>query len=391
MKLKNKGYILGLISLVIICCFSVYSIITKVDKKENNPNFLGNLVVHYIDVGQGDATFIELPNKETMLIDAGEKSEGKKVINYINDLGYNKIDYIVGTHPHSDHIGSLEEVINTFNIGDIYMPKVLANSNVYKDLLTTIKNKDKTVKKAFKNVSIIEEEELNISFLSPTKDEYSNLNNYSAVLKITFGDNTFLFMGDAETEVEKELALINCDVLKVGHHGSDTSSGLDFVKSTSPKYAIISVGKDNKYGHPDKSILKRYLDNNIKIYRTDLDGTIKVISDGKDITIQKEKSTEEKIENKEKSFSLVSFTDVVFSGDLASIEIRGKPNTKYSIDVYYKSGKSTAKGLEDKISSSDGLVSFSWTVGSQVTPGIYDVVISDGENEEKYLLTIEKR
>lgn len=391
MKLKNKGYILGLISLVIICCFSVYSIITKVDKKENNPNFLGNLVVHYIDVGQGDATFIELPNKETMLIDAGEKSEGKKVINYIKDLGYNKIDYIVGTHPHSDHIGSLEEVINTFNIGDIYMPKVVANSNIYKDLLTTIKNKDKKVKKAFKDVSIIEEEELNISFLSPTKDEYSNLNNYSAVLKITFGDNTFLFMGDAETEVEKELALINCDVLKVGHHGSDTSSSLDFVKSTSPKYAIISVGKDNKYGHPDKSILKRYLDNNTEISRTDLDGTIKVISDGKSITTQKEKSTEEKIENKEKSFSLVSFTDIVAPGDLASIEIRGKPNTKYSIDVFYKSGKSKAQGLEDKLSSSDGLVSFSWTVGSQVIPGVYDVVINDDENEEKYLLTVEKR
>lgn len=388
---KNSIYFLGLISLVIICCFTIYNIITKVDEKENNSNILGNLIVHYIDVGQGDATFIELPNKETMLIDTGEKSEGKKVTNYINELGYNKIDYVIGTHPHSDHIGSLEEVINTFDIGDIYMPKVVSNSNVYKDLLMTIKNKDKIVKKAFKDVSIIEEEELNISFLSPTKEEYSNLNNYSAVLKIVYQDTCFLFMGDAETEVEKELDSINCDVLKVGHHGSYTSSSLDFVKSTSPKYAIISVGKDNKYGHPDKSILKRYLDNNTEIYRTDLDGTIKVISDGKDITTQKEKSIEEKIENKEKSFSLVSFTDVVSSGDLASIEIRGKPNTKYSIDVYYKSGKSKAQGLEDKISSSDGLVNFSWTVGSQVSEGVYDVVISDDENEEKYLLMVEKR
>ncbi len=388
---KNSIYFLGLISLVIICCFMIYNIITKVDEKENNSNILGNLIVHYIDVGQGDATFIELPNKETMLIDTGEKSEGKKVTKYINELGYNKIDYVIGTHPHSDHIGSLEEVINTFDIGDIYMPKVVSNSNVYKDLLMTIKNKDKIVKKAFKDVSIIEEEELNISFLSPTKEEYSNLNNYSAVLKIVYQDTCFLFMGDAETEVEKELDSINCDVLKVGHHGSYTSSSLDFVKSTSPKYAIISVGKDNKYGHPDKSILKRYLDNNTEIYRTDLDGTIKVISDGKDITTQKEKSIEEKIENKEKSFSLVSFTDVVSSGDLASIEIRGKPNTKYSIDVYYKSGKSKAQGLEDKISSSDGLVNFSWTVGSQVSEGVYDVVISDDENEEKYLLMVEKR
>lgn len=392
MKLKNNFYIASLIILLISCSFIVYNVITKVEKKDMTLNSEGDLIVHYIDVGQGDSTFIELPNKETMLIDAGEKSESKKVINYINELGYETINYVVGTHPHSDHIGGLEEVIKTFNIDSIYMPKVVINSNIYKNLLTTIKNKDKTIKKAFKDVNIIKDEELNISFLSPTKDEYSNINNYSAVLKITFGDNNFLFMGDAEIEVEKELApLVHYDVLKVGHHGSDTSSSLDFIKSVSPKYAIISVGKYNKYGHPDKNIIKEYEDNNIEIYRTDTNGTIKVIADGSSINIYKEKNEKTISSTSKENISLISFTDVVKQGDLASIEIKGVPNTIYSIDVYYKSGKSKAKGLEDKVSLENGFVKFEWIIGSQVSEGVYDVVISDGQNEERYLLTVEKR
>lgn len=392
MKLKNNFYIASLIILLISCSFIVYNVITKVEKKDMTLNSEGNLIVHYIDVGQGDSTFIELPNKETMLIDAGEKSESKKVINYINELGYETINYVVGTHPHSDHIGGLEEVIKTFNIDSIYMPKVVTNSNIYKNLLTTIKNEDKTIKKAFKDVNIIKDEELNISFLSPTKDEYSNINNYSAVLKITFGDNNFLFMGDAEIEVEKELEpLVHYDVLKVGHHGSDTSSSLDFIKSINPKYAIISVGKDNKYGHPDKNIIKKYEDNNIEIYRTDTNGTIKVIADGSSINIYKEKNEETISSTSKESISLISFTDVVKQGDLASIEIKGVPNTIYSIDVYYKSGKSKAKGLEDKVSLENGFVKFEWIIASQVSEGVYDVVISDGQNEERYLLTVEKR
>lgn len=392
MKLKNNFYIASLIILLISCSFIVYNVITKVEKKDMTLNSEGNLIVHYIDVGQGDSTFIELPNKETMLIDAGEKSESEKVINYINELGYETINYVVGTHPHSDHIGGLEEVIKTFNIGSIYMPKVVTNSNIYKNLLTTIKNEDKTIKKAFKDVNIIKDEELNVSFLSPTKDEYSNINNYSAVLKITFGDNNFLFMGDAEIEVEKELSpLVRYDVLKVGHHGSDTSSSLDFIKSINPKYAIISVGKDNKYGHPDKNIIKKYEDNNIEIYRTDTNGTIKVIADGSSINIYKEKNEKTISSTSKENISLISFTDVVKQGDLASIEIKGVPNTIYSIDVYYKSGKSKAKGLEDKVSLENGFVKFEWIIGSQVSEGVYDVVISDGQNEERYLLTVEKR
>lgn len=391
MKIKNNVLVAGLVILIIACFLAFYNIYSKDDGNKNSFNSEGNLVVHYLDVGQGDATFIELPNKETMLIDAGEKQEGKTVVNYIKDLGYDTIDYVIGTHPHSDHIGGLEEVINTFNIKNIYMPKVVANSKIYEDLLLSIKNKGNTVKKTYVGVNLIESDELNASFLSPTKEEYSNLNNYSAVLKITYGNNTFLFMGDAEIEVEKDISsFASCDVLKVGHHGSDTSSSLDFIKSVNPKYAIISVGKDNKYGHPVESILKRYQENNTEIYRTDLNGTVKVIADGNSITIDKEPNIANVSNIEVPNLSLESFTEVVSPNDKASIEVKGVPNTTYSITVYYKSGKSNAKGLEDKVSDENGLVRFEWTIGSQVTSGVYDVIVSDGTNEEKYLLTVEE-
>lgn len=289
MKVRNRIYILGIIILIVICIFAVYSVVNKVEKQEVNADSEGNLIVHFIDVSQGDAAFVLLPNGETMLIDAGEKSKGESVINYINNLGYDKLDYVVGTHPHSDHIGGLESVVNNFSVGDIYMPKVVANSNIYKNLLNTIKSKNKTIKKAFKGVNIIEEDGLDISFLSPNKEEYSNLNNYSAVIKIDYQDTCFLFMGDAETEVERELNIKDCDVIKVGHHGSSTSSSIDFVEKINPKYAIISVGENNKYGLPSKKVLNRYEDINTEIYRTDLNGTIKVVSDGKNINIYKER------------------------------------------------------------------------------------------------------
>lgn len=289
MKIKNNVFVTGLVILIIACFLAFYNIYSKDDGNKNNFNSEGNLVVHYLDVGQGDSAFIELPNRKTILIDAGEKKEGKTVVNYIKDLGYDTIDYVIGTHPHSDHIGGLEEVITTFDVDNIYMPKAVANSKIYENLLLTIKNMDKSIKRASKDVNIIEEDNLSASFLSPTKEEYSNLNNYSAVLKIKYGNNTFLFMGDLEKDEETNLDNIFCDVIKVGHHGSSTSSSSEFIKRANPKYAIISVGENNKYGLPSNSVLKRYQDNNIEVIRTDLNGTIKVTSDGSNINISKEK------------------------------------------------------------------------------------------------------
>ena len=237
--------------------------------------------VHYIDVGQGDSIFIELPNEETMLIDAAENDQADKISSYIKRYGYNEITYLIGTHPHSDHIGGMSSIVENFDIKNIYMPKAVSVSKTYENLLNTISNKNLKIKTAKTGVNIINTQELNISFIAPNKDEYDELNNYSAIVRIKYKDRVFLFMGDAEKESESELAGdLKADVIKVGHHGSDTSSSLAFAKKVKPEYAIISVGIDNKYNHPVKTILNRWELLGAKIYRTDLNGDIIITTNG---------------------------------------------------------------------------------------------------------------
>ena len=265
----------------------------NVDKEESTQtvnNSEDNLKVHFIDVGQGDSIFIELPNDEVMLIDAGESSEEEKVYNYITDLGYNNIDYVVGTHPHTDHIGGLEYIINNINVENIYMPKAVSTSKTFESLLNTITNKNLKVKVAKANVNIISSDNLSVNIIAPNSESYSNLNNYSAVIKIDYYNNSFLFMGDAEVLSEEEITSdVGADVIKVGHHGSDSSSSLEFLNKVKPKYAVISVGTNNQYNHPYDSILSRYESIGSQVYRTDLDGTIVATSDGTNINITKEK------------------------------------------------------------------------------------------------------
>ena len=247
---------------------------------ENDKNFVASddkIISHYIDVGQGDASLIELSNGEVMLIDAGIASSSQKIIEYIKSLGYDRIDYVIATHPHADHIGGMAEVIKAFDIGTIYMPKAVSTSKTY-------------VKTGKAGVSVLQDENLTIDMLAPNQDKYSSLNNYSIVLKITYGNTSFLYTGDAEELSEKEITGdVKADVLKVGHHGSDSSSSDEFLKRVNPKYAIISVGKDNSYDHPSSSTIHKLEKYTNYIYRTDLNGTITVTSDGENIDVKVEK------------------------------------------------------------------------------------------------------
>ena len=361
------------------------------DDKTSISTFSGDtLRVNYIDVGQGDSIFIQLPNNETMLIDAGEAYEADNVIDFLNNLGIKKIDYVVGTHPHTDHIGGLEEVINTFDVGAIYMPKVSSNSKTFEDLLTTISNKGLKVKTAKSGVVVLSEDNLKLEFIAPNSDNYSNLNNYSAVLKLTYLDNTFLFMGDAETLSEDEITSdVKADVIKVGHHGSDSSSSVEFVKKVNPEYAIIMVGEGNSYNHPYQSIINRYLSMDAKVLRTDLDGNIICDSDGIDVSCKgdKESSSDSSLVINS-NISLVSLDSPINRGNDVTVSIKGLPNTNYDIDVIYSSGPSKASGLEDKISDSEGNVSWTFKVSSNVKPGTYEVKISDGKDSASYSLEV---
>ena len=349
------------------------------------------LRVNYIDVGQGDSIFIQLPNNESMLIDAGEAFEVDNVINYLNNLGIKKIDYVVGTHPHTDHIGGLEEVINTFDIGSIYMPRASSTSKTYEDLLTAINSKGLKVKTAKSGVVVLDDNDLKLEFIAPNSDSYSELNNYSAVLKLTYLDNTFLFMGDAETLSEDEITCdVNVDVIKVGHHGSDSSSSVDFVNKVSPEYAIIMVGEGNSYNHPYQSIIDRYESVGAKVLRTDLDGNIVCDSDGVDVTCSgdKDSSSNSSSSAAASNINLVSLTSPISRGSDVTVSIKGLPNTTYDIDVMYSSGESKASGLEDKTSDSEGNVSWTFKVSSNVKPGTYEVKITDGSSNASYSLEV---
>lgn len=248
------------------------------------------LKVHYLDVGQGDSIFIELPNNETMLIDAAESYQSENIINYLKNLNYQKIDYVIGTHPHTDHIGGLKDIINTFEIGKIYMPKVVSTTKTYESLLMAIKDKNLKINTAKAGTSIIDTDALKINILAPNNSTYTELNNYSVVTKITYGTTKFLFMGDAEKLSENEIKEnVTADVIKIGHHGSNTSSSIDFIKKVNAKYGIISVGLNNKYNLPKEETITNWENSGTKIYLTSINGTITAISDGTNIKIESEK------------------------------------------------------------------------------------------------------
>lgn len=248
------------------------------------------LKVHYLDVDQGDSIFIELPNNETMLIDAAESYQSENIINYLKNLNYQKIDYVIGTHPHTDHIGGLKDIINTFEIGKIFMPKVVSTTKTYESLLMAIKDKNLKINTAKAGTSIIDTDALKINILAPNNSIYTELNNYSVVTKITYGTTKFLFMGDAEKLSENEIKEnVTADVIKIGHHGSNTSSSIDFIKKVNAKYGIISVGLNNKYNLPKEETITNWENSGTKIYLTSTNGTIRASSDGTNIKIESEK------------------------------------------------------------------------------------------------------
>ncbi|MBC7766130.1 MAG: MBL fold metallo-hydrolase [Hyphomonadaceae bacterium] len=251
------------------------------------------LTVQFIDVGQGDSILITLPNQQHMLVDAGDLGSEHILVPFIEKQGVKKIDYVIATHPHADHIGGMEQIIKHFEIGKVYMPKATATSKTYEAVLQAIKAKGLTIAQAKAGVSVIDEQALQATFLAPIGAQYEGLNDYSAVLKLRYQDNDILLMGDAEKTSEQQIlasgAYVHADLIKIGHHGSHSSSSPAFMKAVDPKYAVISSGKSNRYGHPHKPTLDLLTKSGIAIFRSDVDGTITATCDGKNIVVRGEK------------------------------------------------------------------------------------------------------
>lgn len=286
-KVFNK--IIIFLIIIIIGLLSKEQILNKTsnDKETSNNTITDTqLEIYFFDVGQADSILIK-ENDYTMLIDGGNQSDGKNLVNYLqNDLNINDIDILVGTHPHEDHIGGLPDIINSLEIGKIYLPNATTTTKIFEKLLDTIEENNYKI-----TVPKINEEfnlnNMNFKVIYTGTDE-SDLNNTSIVLKLEYGKTSYLFTGDATKPTEEKILDkdITSDVLKIGHHGSSYSTTEEFLNKVNPKYAIIQVGTNNKYNHPSKQTLDKLNKKNIKIYRTDENGTIKLTSDGKNINIE---------------------------------------------------------------------------------------------------------
>lgn len=252
----------------------------------DNTTVTGELKVHFIDVGQADSIIIQQGN-ENMLIDAGNNDDENTLKNYLAALGVKELKYAITTHPHEDHIGSMDYIINSLKVGQIYSPKVTTTTKTYENLVNAVKNKGMQ----FKTPAVGETfyvGQAKCTILAPNSGTYDDLNNYSIVVKVEFGNNSFLFTGDAGEVSEKEMLSnglnLKAHVLKVGHHGSSSSSSDEFLNAVNPEYAVISVGKTNDYGHPNKETLQKLSSKGILVYRTDLNGTVVATSDRNNIT-----------------------------------------------------------------------------------------------------------
>ncbi len=268
--------------------FSTIGIVEGVKQQDSN------FSVYFLDVGQSDCTVI-VCDDEVMLIDSGTVNQVHNIRESLYSLEIKEIDYLFVTHQHDDHMAGASKLIDEYKINNIFMPKLssinFVDSLTYQDLINKI---------AINNINpfavscgdIFHVGSASVRVLAPMKQD-ENLNNMSLVLKVTYGETSFLFQGDSEEKVEKQImssgANIKADVIKIGHHGSNTSTSESYLQAVNPQYAIISAGIDNSYGHPSTPIIRRLVNNDVQIFLTSYHGDITISSDGKNISVIKQR------------------------------------------------------------------------------------------------------
>lgn len=292
-KPQKKGLIWVIGCIIAVIAGVIWGVSDK--KSDISETVKSKLQVHYIDVGQGDSILIE-SGEDTLLIDCGEIGKDDIVKAYLEKQGITQIDYVVGTHPHSDHIGCMDKIVESYDIGEFIMSHLdesdVPTTKYFERLMKAMETKGLAVTEA-ETGRVFNIGDAQCEIIAPCSDDYSNANNYSVGIIVRHGENSFIFTGDAEESAEKEMIdsgrLVDIDVYKAGHHGSDTSSSEEFLEIIKPDIAVISCGEGNSYGHPCDITLENLSKYTDKVYRTDLNGTIVITSDGKELSVTEEK------------------------------------------------------------------------------------------------------
>ncbi len=338
LQLRKRLTSLLLILALLLCSCAYTQQAAEIANSSQPTTFLetyNDLSIVYLNVGQGDCELITLPNKETMIIDAGTREQGEHIVQTISDLGWQELTYAVATHPHADHIGGFEYVFDTYPPQIYYAPDITHNTDSFGSLESKLEelyeNGVTNIETASAGKVIINEAKLKVEFLSPFEQTYRDLNEYSAIVKITYNDTRFLFMGDATKNNEYQLISsgvdINADVIKIGHHGSRTSTSNEFIEKAAPEYAVISSG--HMYGHPHIETIATLESNNVNIYRTDEENVeyISATSDGHSITLEVIKT--------EISTNAPNDFDELDPTDNSSVVYRTKTGKKYHTEDCY--------------------------------------------------------
>lgn len=282
--------------LILAVTAALFSAVFIYRKSSEIPVGTDGLYVHFIDVGQGDCELVICGDK-TMLIDCGEESQAARVISYLRNLHIKKLDYIIATHPHSDHMGGMYRIIENFYVDEIYFPDVpnkdIPTQQFFMKFLDACDTYGVKLKQA-KIGGKISLGDAKAKFIAPCRNQYENMNDYSAAVILKYGKTSFFMGGDAENESENDMLmsgkLEKVNVYKASHHGSDSSGSKDFLNVLKPDAVVISCGADNPYGHPSAKALRRIKKHTDNIYRTDICGDITAYSDGNEIsfTFQRE-------------------------------------------------------------------------------------------------------
>ena len=281
---------------VVIGLISLYfgeGIVSDLNSSGVKEEASGKLEVSYLDVGQGDSAYIRV-NDFDILIDAGPRSNADELIKQLEDKNIDDFEIVIATHPHEDHIGGMVDIFEKYDVEEFYMPNVTHTTKTFENMINAISKEGIKIKTIKEGMSFDLGQGAGIEVYSPIYESYEEFNDYSPIMKLTFGETDLIFTGDAEYHAEEEVVAkyptdLKADVLKFGHHGSSTSSTKAFIESVSPDYGIISCGADNKYGHPHRETLDKITKYGIESYRTDKQGQITLTSDGKTISIKTEK------------------------------------------------------------------------------------------------------